>query len=158
MGILAYNVCMLHEEIKGKIKDAMIAKDEVLLRALRNMVSAFTNELVAKGKKPNEFLGDEDTIAVITRLAKQRKDAIEQFKNGGRPDLVEEESAELAILEKYLPTLMDKNEVLVLAVAKKDELGISDPTKKGMLMAALMKDLKGKADGMVVKEVVDGLF
>ena len=149
---------MLHEEIKGKIKDAMIAKDEVLLRALRNMVSAFTNELVAKGKKPNEFLGDEDTIAVITRLAKQRKDAIEQFKNGGRPDLVEEESAELAILEKYLPTLMDKNEVLVLAVAKKDELGISDPTKKGMLMAALMKDLKGKADGMVVKEVVDGLF
>ena len=149
---------MLHEEIKGKIKDAMIAKDEVLLKALRNMVSAFTNELVSKGKKPNEFLNDEETIAVITRLAKQRKDAIEQFKNGGRPDLVEEESAELAVLEKYLPALMDKNEVLVLAVAKKDELSISDPTKKGMLMAALMKDLKGKADGMVVKEVVDSLF
>ncbi|MFN4181540.1 MAG: GatB/YqeY domain-containing protein, partial [Candidatus Paceibacteria bacterium] len=128
---------MLHEEIKGKIKDAMIAKDEVLLKALRNMVSAFTNELVSKGKKPNEFLNDDDTIAVITRLAKQRKDAIEQFKNGGRPDLVEEESAELSVLEKYLPTLMDKNEVLVIAVAKKEELGISDPAKKGMLMAAL---------------------
>ncbi|MFM7088124.1 MAG: GatB/YqeY domain-containing protein [Candidatus Paceibacterota bacterium] len=149
---------MLHEEIKGKIKQAMMAKDEALLKTLRNMVSAFTNELVSKGKKPNEFLNDEDTILVIARLAKQRKDAIEQFKNGGRPDLVEEESAELSILETYLPTLMDKNEVLVLAKAKKDELGISDPTKKGMLMAALMKDLKGKADGMVVKEVVDSLF
>lgn len=149
---------LLHEEIKGKIKDAMIAKDEVLLRALRNMVSAFTNDLVAKGKKPNEFLEDPDTLAVITRLAKQRKDAIEQFQNGGRADLVAEEKAELDILEKYLPTLMSKEEVEVFAIAKKDELGITDPTKKGMLMAALMKDLKGKADGMVVKEVVDSLF
>ncbi len=149
---------LLHEEIKGKIKDAMIAKDEVLLRALRNMVSAFTNDLVAKGKKPNEFLEDQDTLAVITRLAKQRKDAIEQFQNGGRADLVAEEKAELDILEKYLPTLMSKEEVEVFAIAKKNELGITDPTKKGMLMAALMKDLKGKADGMVVKEVVDSLF
>ncbi len=149
---------LLHEEIKGKIKDAMIAKDEVLLRALRNMVSAFTNDLVAKGKKPNEFLEDPDTLAVIARLAKQRKDAIEQFQNGGRADLVAEEKAELDILEKYLPTLMSKEEVEVFAIAKKNELGITDPTKKGMLMAALMKDLKGKADGMVVKEVVDSLF
>lgn len=133
-------------------------KDAVLLETLRGMTAAFMNELVAKGRKPNEMLTDEEVIAVITRMAKQRKDSIEQFKSGNRPDLVEVESAQLAILETYLPKLMDKSEVEGIAKAKKEELGITDATKKGMLMSALMKDLKGKADGMVVKEVVDSLF
>lgn len=149
---------MLHEQIKNKIKEAMMAKDAVLLKALRNMVAAFTNELVTKNRKPNEFLSDEEVLAVIVRLAKQRKDSITQFKQGGREDLVKEEEAELAILEVYLPKMMDKGEVEKIAQAKKEELGITDATKKGMLMSALMKDLKGKADGTVVKEAVDSLF
>ncbi len=149
---------MLHEQIKGGIKDAMMAKDAVLLKTLRGMVSAFTYELGVKGKTPQDMLGDEEVLAVITKLSKQRKDSIEQFKKGGREDLVKEEEAELAILEKYLPKLMDKSEVEKIAKAKQAELGLTDATKKGMLMSALMKDLKGKADGMVVKEVVDSLF
>ncbi len=136
----------------------MMAKDSVRLETLRGMSAAFTNELVAKGKKPNEMLGDEEVLAVIARLAKQRKDSIEQFTKGGRMDLVEVEQAQLAILETYLPKMMDKSEVESIVKAKKDELGITDATKKGMLMSAVMKDLKGKADGMVVKEVVDSLF
>lgn len=149
---------MLHEQIKGGIKEAMMAKDSVKLETLRAMVSAFTNDLVAKGKKPNEMLEDADVLTVITRLAKQRKDSIEQFKKGNREDLVAVEEAQLAILETYLPKLMDKDEVIKLAKAKKEELAITDATKKGMLMSALMKDLKGKADGMVVKQAVDALF
>lgn len=149
---------MLHEQIKSGIKEAMMAKDQVRLKTLRSMVSAFTNELVAKSRKPDEMLNDEEVLAVIARLAKQRKDSIEQFKKGNRDDLVQEESAELAILEKYLPEMMSKDDVEKIARAKKDELGITDATKKGMLMAALMKDLKGKADGSVVKEAVDALF
>lgn len=149
---------MLQKEIKDNIKTAMMAKDAVLLKALRNMSAAFTNELVNKGKKPNEMLDDSDALAVIARLAKQRKDSIEQFKKGNRDDLVKEEEAELVILEKYLPKMMDKSEVEVIARAKATELGITDGTKKGMLMSALMKDLKGKADGTAVKEVVDELF
>ncbi len=149
---------MLHEQIKKGIKDAMLAKDAVKLKALRNMVTALTNELVSKGKKPDEYLEDADTLAVIAKLAKQRKDSIDQFKKGGREDLVKEEEDELKILEVYLPKMMDKVEVEKIAKAKKDELAITDATKKGMLMSALMKDLKGKADGMVVKEVVDALF
>ena len=98
---------MLHEQIKNKIKEAMMAKDQVALDTYRGMLSAFTNELVAKNRKPNEILGDEDAIVVITRLAKQRKDSIEQFKKGNREDLVKEESAQLAILETYLPKLME---------------------------------------------------
>ena len=104
------------------------------------------------------MLTDEEVLIVITKLAKQRKDSIDQFKKGGREDLVKEEQDELAIFETYLPTLMDKSEVEKIAHKKKKELGITDATKKGMLMAALMKDLKGKADGAVVKEVVDSLF
>lgn len=149
---------MLHEQIKNGIKDAMMKKDTVLLEVLRGMVSAFMNELVAKSRKPNEILNDEEALAVITRLAKQRKDSIEQFKAGNREDLVKEETAQLKILETYLPKLMDKSEVENIAKNKKEELGITDATKKGILMSALMKDLKGKADGSVVKIVVDSLF
>ncbi len=136
----------------------MKAKDTVRLEVMRGLVTAFTNELVSKGRTPQEMLSDEEVLAVITRSAKQRKDSIEQFTAGGRMDLVEEEKPQLAILETYLPELMDRSEVEGVARAKKEELGIADPGKKGMLMSALMKDLKGKADGTVVKEVVDTLF
>jgi len=149
---------MLHEQIKNKIKEAMMAKDSIRLETYRGMLAAFTNELVSKGRKPNEMLTDEEAVVVITRLSKQRKDSIEQFKKGNREDLVKKEEAELAILETYLPKLMDRSEVETIARTKKDELGITDAAKKGMLMSALMKDLKGKADGSVVKEVVDSLF
>ena len=148
----------LQTEIKGGIKDAMLAKDTVRLEVLRGMSASFTNELVAKGRTPQDALTDEEVLAVITKLAKQRKDSIEQYTKGGREDLASEEKAQLLILEKYLPKLMDKSEVETIAKGKKDELGITDSAKKGMLMSALMKDLKGKADGMVVKEVVDSLF
>jgi hypothetical protein len=149
---------MLHEQIKNGIKDAMMAKDALHLKAFRAMSAAFTNELVAKNKKPQEMLTDEEALVVINRLAKQRRDSIDQFKKGGREDLVKEEEDELNIFETYLPRMMDKAEVEKIAQKKKEELGITDATKKGMLMSALMKDLKGKADGATVKEVVDSLF
>lgn len=149
---------MLHEQIKNSIKEAMLAKNTVLLETLRSMVTAFTNELVSKSRKPSEFLNDEEVVAVITRLSKQRKDSIEQYKKGNREDLVKEEEAQLAILETYLPKLMEKSEIEKIAKSKKEELGINDATKKGLLMQALMKGLKGKADGAQVKEAVDALF
>jgi len=149
---------MLHEQIKNGIKEAMMAKDTLRLKAFRAMSAAFTNELVAKSRKPQEMLKDEEAIAVIARLAKQRNDSINQFRKGGREDLVKEEEAELAILETYLPKMMDKSEVEKIVQAKKGELGITDATKRGVLMSAVMKDLKGKVDGNLVKEVVDSLF
>ena len=136
----------------------MLAKDTVKLETFRAMVAGFTNELVAKEKKPNKLLSDEEALVVIARLAKQRKDSIEQFKKGNSDDLVKIEESQLVILETYLPKLMDKNEVEKIARVKKEELGISDATKKGMLMSALMKELKGKADGALVKKAVDSLF
>ena len=136
----------------------MLAKDALQLKALRAMVAAFTNELVAKNKKPNEILSDEEALMVITRLAKQRKDSIEQFRKGNREDLVKEEQDELELLEAYLPKMMERSEVEKIALSKKLELSINDVKEKGKLMSVIMKDLKGKADGLVVKEVVDALF
>ncbi len=136
----------------------MIAKDETRLMVMRGLSAAFTNELVATKRKPTDLLTDEEAIAVITRVSKQRKESIDQFTKGGRPELAENEAKELSILQEFLPAMMGMDEVRKFAEAKKAELGITDATKKGMLMAALMKDLKGKADGGDVKKAVDELF
>lgn len=148
----------LHEQIKSEVKEAMKAKDAVRLSVVRNMISAFTNELVATGKTPQDILDDAGALKVIKRLSNQRKDSIEQFINGGRPELADSEKAELAVLEIYLPTLMSREEIEVVARAKKDELGVTDKSKAGQLTGAIMKDLAGKADGSDVKAVVEALF
>ena len=149
---------VLHEQIKNKIKEAMMAKDNVSLETYRGMLAAFTNDLVAKNRKPSEILTDDEALSVIARLVKQRKDSIEQYTKGKRDDLVKEETAQLRILEIYLPKMMDRGEIEKIAKNKKEELSINDIAKKGMLMSALMKDLKGRADGTLVKEIVDSLF
>lgn len=148
----------IQEKIKEEIKTAMKAKDETRLLVMRGLSSAFTNELVATKRTPQEPFPDEDAITVITRLAKQRKESINQFRAGGRDDLAENEEKELAILQEFLPVMMSVEEIQKLAVAKKEEMGVTDASKKGMLVGALMKDLKGKADGGDVKNVVDKLF
>lgn len=148
----------LQKQIKDSIKEAMMAKDAVRLTVVRGLVTAFTNELVAKGKTPQDELADDDALAVIRRNVKQRKDAIEQFTSGGRADLAESEQAELSILEAFLPQMMSKDDIRTFVEAKKAEMGITDASKLGMFIGAVMKDLKGKADGNDVKEVAESLF
>ncbi|MFA6503108.1 MAG: GatB/YqeY domain-containing protein [Candidatus Paceibacterota bacterium] len=148
----------IHETLKKSIPDAMRAHDEVRLRTLRSLVTAMTNEVVAKKRKPDEFLTDDEALAVIKRAANQRKDSIEQFTKAARLDLVEPEQLELAILESYLPTLMSHEEIEVIAKAKMAELGVSSSAEAGKLTGTLMKELKGKADGALVKVVVDSLL
>jgi len=149
---------MLQQKIRDEMKAAMIAKDQVRLDVLRGIISAFTNELVAKKRKPSEELTDEEAQTVISRIAKQRKESIDQFKKANREDLVKEEEDQFKYIEVYLPKMMERAEVEKAVRAKQKELGITDATKKGMLMSAAMKDLKGKADGALVKEIVDSLF
>lgn len=148
----------IQTDIKEQMKEAMKAKDTVKLGVVRGLSSAFTNELVKLGKMPQDELSDEDALNVIRRAVKQRKDSIEQFVTGGRPELAEDEKAELAILETYLPAMMSKEDVMTIAKAKMAEMGAIDKSKAGMFMGALMKDLKGKADGDIVKAVVDELL
>lgn len=149
---------MLHQTIKEGIKQSMLARDTLRLETLRGISAAFTNELVASRRTPQEMLEDSDAIAVIKRLSKQRKDSIEQFEKGGRRDLADKEKAELAILETFLPATMSKDAIQKVAEVKKVELGITDKSKIGQLVGAVMKELKGKADGNDVKEVVESIL
>ena len=136
----------------------MIAKDTVGLSVYRGILSAFTNELVAKGRTPQDTLTDEEALAVVKKLAKQRKDSIEQFEKGGRSDLAESEKAELTVIETLLPASMSKDDIRKIAEAKKAELQITDKAKIGILMGAVIKESKGTAEGADVKEVVESLF
>ena len=135
----------------------MRARDTVKLSVIRGLVANFTNELVALKRKPDGELSDEEVLAVIRRAVKQRKDSIEQFTKGGRDDLAHDEEAELKILETYLPAQMPRDEVMKIAQAKMSELGASK-SSAGKFMGALMKELKGKADGDTVKSVADELL
>lgn len=147
----------LHTDIKSQMVEAMKAKDAVKLSVIRGLLSSFTNEAVTKGKKPDEMLSDEEVLTVISRAVKQRKDSIAQFEQGGRADLAEDEKAELAVLQSYLPVQMSREEIEAHVKAK---IASENPTKDkaGQFTGSVMKDLKGKADGAMVKEVVDSLL
>jgi len=148
----------IHETLKHSIPDALRAHDETRLRTLRSLVTAMTNEVVAKKRKPDEYLNDDEAITVLKRAANQRKDSIEQFEKGGRPELAEPEKQELAIIESYLPSMMSREEIAVIAKAKMAELSVSSKADAGKFTGALMKELKGKVDGADVKAVVDTLL
>ena len=148
----------IHETLKKSIPDAMRAKDAVKLQTLRSLITMMTNEVVAKKRKPDEFLTDEEALAVLKRAANQRKDSIEQFTNGGRFDLAEPEKLELAIILTYLPTLMSREAIETVVKAKMTEMRVSTKAEAGKLTGVLMKELRGQADGGDVKAVVDSLL
>lgn len=149
---------MILETVRAQIKDAMRAKDQIALDTLRGIISACTNELVAKGRKPTDSLTEPEVITVVKRLVKQRVDAVEQFTKGGRPELAEKEAREKTIIEQFLPAMASREDVERVALEKKAELGVTDATGAGKLMGAVIKALDGNADGAMVKEIVSGLF
>src|SRR3989344_4807770 len=126
----AYTFIMLHAQIKQEVKQAMLARDADKVNVVRGLLASFTNELVTLKRTPQGELTDDEALAVIKRAVKQRKDSITQFEAGGRPELAEAEKKELVILETYLPASMPREEIKKIALAKKQELGITDPTKK----------------------------
>ena len=136
----------------------MKARETVKLNVLRGISTMVTNELVAKGRGPDGEITADEMLAIIVRASKQRKDSIEQFEKGGRPELAVAEKEELAIIEPLLPSQMSQDEIVLAAKAKAAELGVVDKTGANKLMGMLMKDLKGRADGNDVKAVVDNLF
>lgn len=154
----------LHQGIRDQIKEAMKAREALKLSVLRGLLSAFTNESIAKKRKPDEALSDEEALEVIRRNVKQRKDSIEQFEKGGRSDLAESEKEELSILEAFLPPQMSYEEVLEYVKSRANEIGLNpaddgaSKSKAGQFMGSIMKDLKGQTDGQTVKKAVDSLF
>lgn len=146
----------IQEDVKGMIMDAMRAKDTVRKDVLKGISAGFTNEMVAQKKTPSDPVDDEMALTVIKRQVKQRKDSIEQFTAGGRPELAEKESAELAILEAFLPAQMSEEEIVKIVDEKMAELSITDKSGFGQLIGAVVKATGGNADGNLVKTIIEG--
>ena len=151
----------MHEKIQNQIKDAMRAKDQVRLTTLRGVLAAFTNEAVAKGKTPQDKLGDDEAVSVIRRLTKQRKDSIEQFEKGGRQDLADSEKLEMKILEEFLPAQMSEEKIKeIVEKTLRQAQGDNSPILKnrGAFIGTVIKETAGQADGALVKRIVEEIL
>ena len=141
----------LIDDVQNAMVDAMRKKETARLSALRMLKAALMNREVEKGRA----LDDAESRQVVTSLVKQRKDSIEQFTKGGRQDLVDKETAEIAVLEFYLPAAADPA-IVERAVAEAiAEAGATSPRDMGRVMKAVMAKLAGQTvDGKAVSETV----
>jgi uncharacterized protein YqeY len=141
----------LIDDITASIADAMRQHDPVRLSSLRMLKAALVNREVERGRA----LDAPESLQVVSALVKQRKDSIEQFGQGGRQDLVDKETAELRVLETYLPAAADPA-VVERAVAEAiQETGASSPKDMGRVMKAAMAKLAGQSvDGKTVNDLV----
>ncbi len=142
------------ELIESDIKKAMKSKDQDRLKVLRSLKSKLMEKEISERKGGEAELSEEHAIEVLMKAAKQRKESIEQFEEGGRDDLADVEKAELEIIEQYLPTMMEEDEVRKIVKEKIDQLGASGMQDMGKVMGPLMGQLKGKAEGSMVSRVV----
>jgi len=139
------------DEVSEQIKVSMRAKDKPRTTSLRNIRAAFIEALKADG---SESLSDEAAIAILTRLAKQRRESITAYEQGGRDDLVAAEKAELEVIEHWLPTLADEATVKTWVAEAVASTGASSPSDMGKVMGALMKAHKGEFDGKLGSQLV----
>lgn len=144
--------------IREQLKLAMKEKNQDALDTFRSVISAFTSELVASGKTPQDEVTDEIAQKVIQKIIKQRQDSISQFEAGGRNDLAEIEKSQLAFLLPFMPVQMSEDKIREIVIAKKEALNFTDKTKMGMLVGAVMKEVGASADGAVVKKIVEESF
>ena len=141
----------LVEDVNRAITDAMKAKDSQRLVALRMLKAAFMNREVERGRP----LDENEARQVVSSLVKQRRDSIEQFTKGGRQDLADKETAEIAVLESYLPPAIDTAELETIVDRAIASTGAASAKDMGKVMKAVMADLAGKtADGKAVNEIV----
>ncbi len=144
----------IKDRIISDMKKAMKEQDSFRLQVLRSLKSKLMEKEISERKGGEAKLSDEQAVEVLMKAAKQRKESIEQFKSGGRDDLVESEEKELKLIETYLPEMMNEEEIRDKVKAKIDQIGASDLQDMGKVMGALMSDLKGKAEGSVISRIV----
>lgn len=141
----------LVDQLTADLVTAMKAKDAAALSALRMLKTALGNaEIEARGK--GAALDDAAQLAVVKRHAKQLAEAVEEYRKGGRADLVSQTETELKIIEKYLPAAMSEDDVRKVVAAVRAKTGL---TQMGPFIGAVMKELQGRADGNLVRKLVE---
>jgi uncharacterized protein len=144
----------LKDQFNEDLKTAMKAGDKLRTETLRSLKSAVKYAEIQAGHP----FDDTETLGVVMQQAKQRRDSIAEFEKANRTDLIEKETAELAILQTYLPTQLSEAEIEAKAKVVIAELGVTDPKNVGPVMKRLTTDLKGQADGKLINQVVRRLL
>jgi len=140
----------LKDRVEKDYIEAMKQKDEVMVSTLRMLKSAIKNTEIQKRKE----LVDADVTEVIQSQIKSRRDSIELYKKGDRPELADKEEKEIEILKKYLPEQMGENEIRVFVQKAIHEVGAISAQDMGKVMGKVMPELKGKTDGSLVSKIV----
>ena len=141
----------LTEQLQADMKTAMRDGDTQRRDTLRMVIAAAQNA----AKEKREPLSDEETLAVITREVKKRRESIKAYGDAGRTDLADKEQAEIDILAPYLPQQMSEDEVRALVIEAIAATGASSPRDMGRVMGQLMPKVKGRADGKLVSSLVN---
>ena len=144
----------LKEKLQSDLLESMRSKNAGRLSTLRLLKASIQNAEIAKG----EPLEDDEVLAVLSREAKQRRESISEFRKGNRTDLVEKEEAELATIVEYMPQQMSRDEIIAAAQGVIAEVGAQGPSDMGKVMGKLMPQLREKADGKEVSDVVGELL
>ena len=144
----------LKQKMQDDLKNAMKSGDTSKRDVLRMIDSMIKNTEIEK-KKREEGLSDEEVLEVLKRSLKQRKDSVEQYQKGGRQDLAEKENAEIEIISIYLPEQMKESDVELVVKKKIEEMKAQSKADMGKVMGAVMQELKGKADGDIVRKIVE---
>jgi uncharacterized protein len=165
----------IEQKLNDELKDAMRSGDDVRRDAVRMLRAALKKEELdiqqraydgakKKGQEPDSSairtaLTDDDAVRVVNRLAKQHRESIDQFRKANRLDLAAHEESQLAVVERYLPQLMPREQVEVIVRETVAGMDTSTGLKaQGAVMAALSPKLRGKADMKIVSEIVRGLL
>jgi uncharacterized protein YqeY len=141
----------LKERVDAELKDAMRSKNELTTSVLRMLKSAIKYKEVEPGGKP---LDDQAVLQVISTLIKQRRDSVEQFRAGGRPELADKEEKEIALLQAYLPSQLTPEQLAAEVKAAIAATGAKSPKEMGAGMKALMPKVQGKAEGKAISDEV----
>ena len=145
---------MLQEKLMDDLTAAMKGRDKLRHLVISLVRAAIKNAEIAQQRT----MEDPDVLGIIAKEAKLRRESIEEFKKGNRPDLVAKEEAELAILLEYLPKQMSRDEIIAAARQVIAEVGAQGPADKGKVMPKLMPQLKGKAEGREINDIVTKLL
>ena len=145
----------LLDQLNQEINAAMFAKNADRLGALRLLKSAIG---YAQIERKNENLSDAEIVSIVQKEAKKRRDSIEQFEKGGRPELAAREKEELTILEAFLPKPLSTEELQALVTAAIQEVGATSKKQMGLVVKAVQAKAAGRADGKTVSELVGKLL
>jgi len=146
---------IIQEKLASNLKEAMKAGQSFEAGVFRMLISSFHNkEIEKKGKGEDVEISEEEAIDLLTKEAKKRKEAAEAYEKGNRAELAEKEKKELAIIEKFLPEQLSREEVEKIVSAALEKTGAKEIKEFGKVMGEAMKDLKGRADTSFVSEII----